>query len=294
MATYNGWSNFTNLALSLSALWERELVEMAQVAPLFNRQSSSRAVERNRGLSSIGLVPKYNGSIEYEDMDELDLATYVHEHYVKGLRVPRTLIEDEEYNLIQRMVREHAQSFARTRAYHMASVFNNAFSGVLGPDGKTLCATNHSTGAKPSFNNRGTSPLTHDNVIATIETMMQWKDEKGLVLMAMPDTLVVPVGLRAEAIEITQSVLRSDNANNAVNAAAGLGVIVEPLLTDSNNWFLVDSRASRTYLNWYDRIAPEFREDPTGDFDIEMRMRGRMRYSFGWDTHTWIYGHIVA
>lgn len=291
---YNGLSNFTNLALGLSAVWTRSLVEQAAVAPLFDRQVSTRAAERNRGLGSLTLVPEYNGAIEYDDFKELDLATYVHKHYAKGLRIPITLVEDGEYNIIQDMVREHAAGFSRTRAYHMASVFNNAFAGVTGPDGKVLCATNHSSGAKPSYNNKGTSALTHDNVVATRELMRQWKDASGNILLVNPDLLVVPVGLEAEADEIVNSVQRSDNANNAINTNRSLGYVVEPLLSDANNWFLVDSQMAGMYLNWFWRVRPEYAEDPTGNYNLGMSMRGYMRFSFGWDTHTWIYGHEVA
>jgi len=292
---YTGLSNFTNLALALSALWKRNMVEQAAVAGLFNVMTSAKAAERNRGTGSMKLVPEYNGSIEYDEFDELDLSTYTHKHYVKGVRIPVTLIEDEEYNLINQMVQEHAMSFARTRAYHMVSVFNNAFSSTYtGPDGKALCATNHSSGTKPYFNNKGTSALSHDAVVATREAMRGWKDENGHILLLNPDTIIVPVGLEAEADEIVNSVQRSDNANNAINANRRLGYIVEPLLSDSNNWFVVDSLMARTYLKWYDRVAPSFTEDPTSDYNLEMKMRGRMRYSFGWDTHVWVYGHEVA
>src|SRR5690606_7826027 len=118
-----------------------------------------------------------------------------------------------------------------TIAHHQVSVFNNAFSSSkLGPDGKPLCATNHSGGAKPGFNNKGTSALTHDNVVATRSTMRKWKDESEQVLLVQPDVLIVPVELEAKADEVVNSVQRSDNANNAINTNRNLTYIVEPLL----------------------------------------------------------------
>lgn len=295
MATLNDFQAFTNLALSLSAVWQRSVINNAQVAPLFNVLNSTRAAERRKGLGNLAAVPEYNGVIEYDDFNDLDLATYQHKQYARGIRISRALIDDEEYGLISRMVQENAQGFGRTVAEHMVSVFNNAFSSsYTGPDGKALCATNHSSGAKPTFNNKGTAALTHDTVISTRETMRQWKDERGNIILTNPSVLVVPVGLEAEADEIVNSVQRSDNANNAINANRALSYVVEPLLTDSNNWFLVDPGMSQMYLNWYWRTMPEFREDPTSDFSLEMRMRGYMRYSYGWDTHVWVYGHEVA
>lgn len=295
MLSYNDYSAFTNLALALSALWQKEVVSTAQVARLFNEQSSTQAAERTKGLGTMGLVPKYNGKLEYRTVDPLDLATYTHVEYGDAINIPRALIDDANYGVIQKLVQEHAMSYTRTIAHYQTSIFNNAFSAsFLGPDGKSLCATNHSSGTKPSFNNKGTSALTHDNVVSTRQLMRKWKDESGQVLLVQPDTLVVPVELEATATEIVKSVLRSDNANNATNVNSTLGLIVEPLLTDANNWYMVDSRLAKMYLNWFWRVRPEYAEDPTVNFNLGLNMRGYMRFSEGWDVHTWIYGHEVA
>ncbi len=295
MPSYSVYSAFTKLALALSALWQREVVNTAAVARLFNEQASTDAVERTKGLGAMGLVPKYNGKLEYRTVDPLDLATYTHVEYGDAINIPRALIDDESYGVIKRLVREHAMSYTRTLAHYQASVFNNAFSAsFLGPDGKSLCATNHSSGTKPSFNNKGTSALTHDNVVTTRQIMRKWKDEAGNVMLVKPDLLVVPVELEAKADEIVNSVQRSDNANNATNTNRNLTYVVEPLLTDANNWFLTDSLLAGMYLNWFWRVRPEYAEDPTGNYNLGMNMRGYMRFSFGWDTHTWIYGHEVA
>lgn len=295
MAGEANFQAFTNLAVALTALWERKVINNAAVAPLFKVGDSAQAVERTKGLGKMGLVPEYNGSVEYEELDPLDLSTYTHKEYARGIRIARKLVDDAEYGLIESMTLENAEGFSRTQSNHMASVFVNAFSSsFLGPDGKSLCATNHSSGTKPSFNNKGTSALTHDNVVTTRQLMRKFKDEKGNVISINPDTLVVPVELESSADEIVNSVQRSDNANNAINANRKLSYIVEPLLTDANNWFMVDSVLSQLYLRWFWRIRPEFLADPKSDFDLEMRMRGYMRYAFGWDTHIWVYGHEVA
>lgn len=295
MATLGGYSNFTNLALALSALWEENLRDMAAISTLYNVLDSQSATERRRGLGNMSLVPKYNGTIEYDEPGELALSTYVHDEFARGIRIGRSLIDDDEYGIVAQMVQGNAEAFNRTQAYHMKSVFDNAFSSTYaGPDGQALCATTGRSTGKKSQANKGTSALTHDAVTATITAMQTFKDLNGLQMMVQPDTLVVPAALRSTALEITQSVLRSDNANNAINANNGINVIVEPLLTDANNWFMVDSALARQYLTWFWRVRPEFAEDPTSDFSLEMKMRGYMRFSYGWDTHVWVYGHEVA
>lgn len=295
MASLNGFQDFTSLAVALTAIWKRSVVSSAAVAELFNVKSSSRPIERTKGLGNLGLVPKYNGTIEYDDPDPLDLASYRHDEYARGIRIKRALLDDAEYGLIQSITEENAAGFSRTVANQMASVFVNAFSSsYTGPDGKALCATNHSSGTKPSFNNKGASALTHDSVVTTRQLMRKWKDEAGNVIMSNPNVLVVPIELEATADEVVNSVQRNDNANNAINANRGLRYIVEPLLTDTNNWFLTDSTLAQQYLRWWWRVSPEFKVDPKSDFDLELRMRGYMRQSFGWDTHIWVYGHEVA
>lgn len=295
MPSYANFQDFTNLGVALSAVWQRDVIETAAVASLFNDQVSGGAAERTKGVSRGGLVPRYNGAIEWTDVDPLDRATYQHEEYGDGIVISRKLMDDAEYNVMEDIMREHALRYTRTIAYHRASVFNNAFSSsYTGPDGKALCVTNHSSGTKPSFNNKGTAALTHDNLVTARATMRQWKDEGGNVILVNPDTLIVPVGLEATAEEIVASTLRSDNANNATNTNRRINLVVEPLLTDTNNWFLVDSAQSRRYLRWFWRVRPEMEIDPTSSFNLGLRMRGYMRYSFGWDTHTWVYGNEVA
>ena len=71
-------------------------------------------------------------------------------------------------------------------------------------------------------------------------------------------------------------------------------MIVWDYLSDTNNWFMIDSMLAKMYLNWYDRVPMEFAMDPTSDFSLEARFRGYMRYSYGWDDWRWIYGHNVS
>ena len=105
----------------------------------------------------------------------------------------------------------------------------------------------------------------------------------------MPDVLVVPRALRKTELEIVGSEKQPENANNAINVHAGMSVIVDPYLTDTNAWFVVDSTMARRYLKWYDRVMPEFAA--TGDFDTLIRKyRGYMRYSYGWSDFRWVIG----
>lgn len=287
--------NWTNMVVAASALWEETLVDNAAVRPLYNERRSTQRQEVSRGLGSMARWSQYNGTIEYDEPDDLQEVTYRHTQFSRGIHIPREDIDDNNYDLVAEIVRRHALAGSRTVAYDRVSVFNNAFSTSFpGPDGQPLCATTGRNTGKKVQANYGTSPLTVDAVKATRRAMMQMKDANGEVLALMPDTIVVGVGLMDTALEIARSSLAPDNANNAINTLQGLNVIVEPLLTDQDNWFMVDQQMANRYLNWFWRVEPEMAEDPQSNYKLGLWMRGYMRYSFGWDTHTWVYGHKVG
>jgi phage major head subunit gpT-like protein len=294
MPSFGKFTDFTNLALALRAIWERELIIDSAVAQFFSIQASQRAAERTQELGNFGLVPEYNGSIEYDEVEPGDRMTFIHKEFAKGLKLPRRLIDDEEYGAVNRMLSNHALAFSRTVTYHMSSVFNNAFSSSFPvADGSALCATGRDSG-KAVLSNKGTDALTHDAVVDTRAAMRQFKDRNGLVLQVRPNALVVPIDLESTAFEITQSVNRSDNAENASNFNRQMRYVVDPLLEDANDWFLVDSEKARMHLMWFWRVQPELQVHPASQYDLELRTRGYMRYSFGADDFVWIYGHEVS
>jgi phage major head subunit gpT-like protein len=264
---------------------------------LYNVQTSRRAAERNLGISGFGDVPEYKGALEYDSFEPLFTSSYQHKEYALGMAVERALLDDDEYNVIRRRAAMLGLSFDRTIQKHAASVFTNAFNtSVQGADEKPLCATDHPASPDDSStqSNKGTSALNHDAVIATKEAMMQFTDSKANPLPVMPDTLLVPVELESAAWVIVESSLKSGGSSNDANINRGYRVIVNRFLTDATNWFLIDSRMAKLYLNWYWRVQPEFTADANSEFSLVHRFRGYGRWSFGFDNWAWIYGHEVA
>jgi hypothetical protein len=76
--------------------------------------------------------------------------------------------------------------------------------------------------------------------------------------------------------------------------AGGMSVVVDPYLTDANNWFMIDSAMARLHLLWFNRVLPELILDPSSPFNLRADYNGYMRYSFGWDDSRWIFGHAVT
>lgn len=271
--------------------YEREL-GVGGVLSIFNIQDSSKAKETDLRLGTFKDPVEFTGTVEYTDAERGYEVEYSHTEYALGFQVTRSMADDLQYGGIFGSAEEMGIAFARKIRKDAASVFNNAFStSFTGYDSKPLCEDDHPRSRTDStaVDNELALALTSTNLETAITSMQDFGDDLGEEITIMPDTLIVPRALRKTALEIVGSDRVPENANNAVNVHLGMNVIIDPYLTDTNAWFVVDSTMARRYLKWYNRVTPEFAA--TGDFDTLIRKyRGYMRYSYGWSDFRWIIG----
>jgi phage major head subunit gpT-like protein len=276
------------------------LVAESKIPMLFNAMTSTKAAEHFLGVGAMGDWEEFKGVIAYENFDQLYKATLTHKEFVQGFIVERKLVDDDQYNIINARPRQLALSAERTREKHAASIFNNAFdSSYPGADAVELCDSAHPlspTHTADTWGNYGTSALSYDNIVATRRLMRAFVDDRENAVPIAPDTLLVPPQLEETAWAIWRTMNKPDTADAHANFVQGFlrRVIVWDYLTDSNNWFMIDSRLAAIHLLWIDRVALEFALDPTGDYDLQARYRGYMRYSYGFSDWRWVYGHKVT
>lgn len=266
------------------------------VGRIFNVQTSTLAEEKVTGIGAADLPQKWAGQVYYGDISPLWDKSFKHEKYSLGLKFERELWEDAQHAEVKQRVNAAMLSVHRFRQLHAHWIFNNAFGDCKTPDGVPLCSNAHplSPDNPATQSNKGTSPLTLDSLEETRIAMLNFTDDKGKKLLIVPDLLIVPPSLEVKARELVESSGRPDTADRADNVRKGAyTVLTLPLLEDSNNWFLVDSRLMKQYCLWFDRrkAVPERDED----FDTEtIRYKCVMRFSYGVINWTWIYGHQVA
>jgi len=300
MAISEQWAYLLDPGLRAIFEIQRDALAAEAVAPkLFDVNPSSKAVEYDLAMGGFADWQAYTGAISYDDNEQGYRTSYTHEEYVRGFKVERKLVADDQYNVINKKPRGLALSAMRTREKHAAGVFNDAFAGTsLGGDSKDLCATDHpySPSNSSTQGNEGSTALSYDAIVSTRELMRAFVDDRGELVQARPDTLLVPPELEEEAYSIVKTMNKVDIADYHANFVASklTNVIVWDYLTDANNWFLIDSQLAKLYLNWFDREPLEFAMDPTSDFRLEARFRGYMRYSYGWSDWRWVYGHAVT
>jgi phage major head subunit gpT-like protein len=307
--TSKQWPRFV-LPIVRKEWYEKMMAVPSPAMQFFGVESSTASVEYSQGIGAFDLVPEYNSadaegnpaSIAYDDFSSLHEKTFTHKEYAKGVAVERKLWDDDQRGLIRRRAQSLGFSFGTTRATHAASVFNNAFSAsYVGADSVALCSDSHPVNEKTpatTYDNKGTTALSYDAVKTTLIAGHDLNDDRGNPMPSIYDVLYVPTALQGTAYEIVNAMAKPGSADNDANAldnmAPGLRVVVDPYLTDANNWFMIDSRQSTMHLLWFNRVMPGITMDPASDFNLVARYAGYMRYSFGWDNARFVYGHEVA
>lgn len=217
------------------------------------------------------------------------------------LGVDRTAIEDDQYGQIRLRVQQLAAE-ATTHVNRLIAETLAAGTGAtagLCYDGQYYFDTDHSSGSSGTQSNLGTAALSMASLEASRLAMRKFKDDKGRTMNVNPNLLVVPPDLESLAIQLTQSNLQPGSSTNDVNALKGkLDVAVSPFLTDSNNWYLLDTKLPLKPLIFQDRMPVEFtslEDSSEAGFIRDQYLYGvRARYAVGFGPWQFAYCNNVT
>lgn len=264
---------------------------------LFNMQSSDKAVEHDLEMGDIQNMEQFEGTIPYDDTGEGYKKDYTHLEYARGMKVERRLVINDLYNIINRKPQQLALAAFRRREADGAGIFNSAFTTAnTGGDTLALCSSAHtSNNGGATQSNSGTDALTATAVETARQLMIGFRSNRDNIIPIKPDLLIVPHQLEEKAYEIINSKGKVDTAQNNANFHQGkYKLVVWPnYLTDTNNWFLVDSQLMKMFLNWFDREPVQFFKDR--DFDsLQAKFACYAYYSQGFSDWRWVYGSNVS
>lgn len=297
--TYSKWQVMWPIMRRAFMLQNDKITRMSPMSRLFNIEATDADQEQFDGVGGLGLMPAYNGEIEFDTFGKYPKTTIEFPEYAKGIAVPRKLIDDDKTGSIQRQFTSLGANAARTMDSHAASVFNNAFdTDYAGADTYPLCSASHPLSADNTTAqiNAGSSALTQEAVIQTIKDMQAFEDDRGELLGIDPNILLVPRGLQDTAWVIKNSLGKPGTAENDANflVSRPLTVIVWHRLSDQNNWFMLDSEEAMMHLHWLNRIPVDVAYNPASDFNLKLEARSYARWGYGWDYPFFIFGHEVA
>lgn len=256
---------------------------------IYHVASSKKAQEHDQHVTGLGLWEKKSesGPIKYAEIGMGDQVTYTHEEYAKGIQVPRRFVDDEMYDVIDKLPKELARGGRALVETTAADVFNNGFTSN-GYDGVPLFSDSHPLKGKDKVNPSQVGDnyldLKFDQRGAALEEaiklLQSQVNDNGLKIQAKADTIIIPTDLEFTVLRVLNSTLQAGTGDNNTNVLKGkLKPVVLSYLTDPNAWFVADSQLHQLWFFW--RVKPEFKGEENFDTMVA-KYRGYLRFSVGY------------
>jgi hypothetical protein len=246
---------------------------------IFYQSEGEYATERLAEGTTFGLARVKNESspITYDTDQEGYVSTFQHTTYGLGAAVSREEMEDNLYvKLVMDRAKNLAWSMKTTIEYLHANVFINGFSNsyVYG-DGSPLLSATHQTLSGYQSNlptvNADFSEASLEDMIKRVYLAV---NSRGLPVNIAPKRLIVSAADMFNATRVLQSQLRTNSANNDINAVKAMNLLPEGALTNryfgvetTQAWFMQTDLQGENGLQTIWRRKPEIERD--GEFDTE-------------------------
>ena len=282
--------------------WEEYNQLPDMLSRFYNFASNGRNDMRWSQVGTVSDFSEFTGTVDYGSMSQGYDTVLTPLEFTKGIQAERKLLDDDQYNILDARPKGLAMAASRTRQTHGARQFNNAFSVDTffynNSESVALCSNSHTTTSGAStatgFDNLTTAALSATAVAAARIAMVDFRGDQAEKISIIPDEILHPINLYEEAYEIIKASGKVDTDLNNPNVHEGQYKAVEwNYLTDTNNWFLMDSRQRGNSLHWTDRVPLEFAF--IEDFDtLTGKWRGYMRYGQAHTDWRWISGAQVS
>lgn len=282
----------------LNSIWGKEYNDYpVEWDKLFEKNTSDRAYEEDLGLSSFGLanVKAEGAPITYDTERQGFTSRYNHVVYALGFIITREIYEDDQYGKVgAQKAKALARSMRQTKETNGANIYNRAFNpNYVGGDGVSMINAAHPNVAGGTFSNQiaVASDLSEAALEQAVIDIAGFRDDRGLLIAAKPEKLVIPYQQQFEAKRILGADGRVGTDLNDPNVLKDLGifsnVVINHYLTDPDAWFILTS--VKDGVKYFERRGDQFEMD--NDFDTEnAKFKATARYSFGWSDPRAVYG----
>ena len=283
---------FKELNEGLNAVFGRNYKRHPEIyRKLFEVVTSQKAFEEEVMSIGLGLAGEKTegGAVAYDSGADSYTARYNHKTFALAFAITEEAEEDGLYgSLGARYSKSLARSMQETKEIEGHKIYNNAFTGgtSAGGDGVALASAAHPLFGGGTLSNVLATPA--DLSEAALEDaciqISLWTDDRGLQIIALPQTLVIPTALQFIAYRLLESPFRPGTGDNDVNALNRMRMfsgmpVVTPYLTDPDAWFIrTDCDDSLKHF-----VRRKIARGMEGDFETgNVRYKSRERYSFGW------------
>ena len=268
----------------------------AEKEMFYTVRKSSKLTETYLELGDIAPMSALRGSVNYSDVSQGYQFTVTATEYAQGVKIQRRFVETDQLDVVEDLPKKLGMSAHDRIATDIFFPFNNAFNtSITTLDGLQLCSAAHtSNNGGSNQSNRGTSAAGAVAVEATRISMKKFLSNTNRRVNVNPDTIVAPEELHEIFYEVISSSGKVETSNNNANFQKGkYKLITSPWLSDTNNWFMVDSRLMKLYMTWNDIVKLEFNQ--AKDFDgFAAKYNDYMFYSYIPRDWRFAFGHQVS
>jgi len=143
--------------------------------------------------------------------------TFTVTNFAKSIDITKNLFDDQQHSVYEKMVRSMARRARTTRDKNAFAVFRNAFSTATTSDAVSLINDSHTNLAGTTIDNRVTGAFSETTLETAITQLLELRAHDDEIDGSLAKCLLVPPALFKEAIEVTQSELRSGTPDNDIN-----------------------------------------------------------------------------
>ncbi len=147
--------------------------------------------------------------------------------FAQGIDISKQLFDDNMHGVWAEDVRDFAAKAKDTQDYNAFRIFRNGFTTELTADGVAFFSASHVLIGGGTQSNLVSGALSPATLNTAIVSLVEQKDQSGVIRGSSPSLLLVPPALWKHAREITDSALIADSGNNNVNVyRSALGITV--------------------------------------------------------------------
>ena len=272
-------------------------LEVDFIPKLYTVKTGSQYTERGSSLTPMGLFTEFLGLVPYDGPTlGYDWQT-THKEYARGIQVERSLVEFDQFDIIESRFRLLARSATQSRQVEAAKTFSEGFSidsGYTHTENVALFSDSHTSpvsgvSTTTGFDNLTTSAFSPTALKSAYIQFRKFRDNAGQPIEGHEASmLLLPVDLKDRAEEIFGTMKGLDSSDMNKNVLERRYKVVDWIRqTDVNNWFLIDEKLMKENLFWFDKVKPEFAR--VEDFDTiiakyrgyYMSTRGRADWRWG-------------
>lgn len=199
----------------------------------FMQEQSDKLVEQYQLFAGLGEFVQVNEESEGErdtfTSPDNSKRNFTMKKFMKDVFISAEFEADDQHGLVARAMKQAARAELQSHNKLAFGVYNDAFVGgtyttVTAVGGQPLCSDSHTTiGGDVTIDNKVTGSLDDAGVLDDMITKLQEQvDYRGIHAGNMPNALLVPTALRAQAERTVYSTLLPGTSDNDLNPIRGL------------------------------------------------------------------------